>query len=58
VELAHIADSVDLARVLKKATVGVETGGGRRFSRPAAGTLLLTSDELVVVSAPTRRPRS
>jgi hypothetical protein len=55
-ELANMPDSVKLGRVLESAPVGIEPDGGRRFARPTAGKLLLTPDELVVVSGPEEAP--
>jgi hypothetical protein len=48
--------SVDVAEVMEKAPVGIEPAGARRFARPLPGTLLLTADELLVVSGPEEAP--
>ena len=50
-------ESVDPERVLKRAPVGIEADGARRFGRPTAATLLLTADELVIVSGPDEAPQ-
>jgi hypothetical protein len=47
---------VDPAQVVERAPVGIEPSRGRRFARPTAGTLLLTTDELVVVAGPDEDP--
>jgi hypothetical protein len=56
VELAKMIESVDLAHVVQRAPVGIEPAGARRFTRPLPGTLLLTREELVVVSGPEESP--
>jgi hypothetical protein len=56
-ELANMPDSVDPSHVLEQASVGIESERGGLFARPAAGTLLLTQDELVVVAGPDEAPQ-
>ena len=51
-----MTESVDLAQVVQKSPVGIEPAGARRFTRPLPGTLLLTREELVVVSGPDESP--
>jgi hypothetical protein len=55
-ELANMPESVDAAQVLQQAHVGIEPAGARRFTKPLPGTLLLTHDELVVVSGSDDHP--
>jgi hypothetical protein len=55
-ELANMPESVDATHVLQQASVGIEPAGAGRFTRPLPGTLLLTQDELVVVSGPDEHP--
>jgi hypothetical protein len=51
-----MTESVDLARVVQKSPVGIEPAGAGRFTRPLPGTLLLTQEELVVLSGPDESP--
>jgi hypothetical protein len=43
-------------QLVEESPVGIVTAGGGWFARPTAGRLLLTSDELVVVSGPDDSP--
>lgn len=51
-----MTESVDLAEVVQQSPVGIEPAGAGRFTRPLPGTLLLTHEELVVVSGPDDAP--
>ena len=55
-EVANMLESVDLKHVVQQAPVGIEPAGAGRFTRPLPGTLLLTAEELVVVSGPEESP--
>ena len=55
-EIANTPETVDLGRVLQQAPVGVEPAGAGRFTRPLPATLLLTREELLVVSGPDESP--
>lgn len=54
--IANTPDSVDLSQVVRKAPVGIEPVGAGRFTRPLPAMLLLTSEELLVVSGPDESP--
>lgn len=43
-------------QLVEESPVGIVPPGGGWFARPTAGRLLLTSDELVVVSGPDESP--
>jgi len=55
-KLAKMPESVDVSQVVQRAPVGIEPDGAGRFTRPLPGTLLLTREELVVVSGPEEAP--
>jgi hypothetical protein len=55
-ELTRQPEEVDVTHVLERAPVGIEHDGRRPFARPTAATLLLTPDELVVLSGPPESP--
>src|SRR4051812_6070871 len=50
-------ESVDVDHVVQRAPVGIEPAGARRFTRPLPGVLLLTAEELVVVSGADESPQ-
>ena len=55
-DVANMPESVDVSQVVKQAPVGIEPDGARLFTKPLPATLLLTPEELVVVSGPDESP--
>jgi hypothetical protein len=55
-ELANMPESVEAAKVVQQAPVGIEPVGARRFTRPVPGTLLLTREELLILCGPDDHP--
>jgi hypothetical protein len=55
-EIANMPESLDPSQVVRQAPVGIEPAGAGRFTRPTPATLLLTREELVVLSGPDESP--